>query len=197
MPSKVFRTLFRRSTKRKMSLNGNAIEVIEFRKRLNSNSSMKSSHSRKTSTLNQCTELDLHLNEMSFMIKDVLNHRMDQVVERCHKMSDNMHFALYGALFEHLDDIITLKREALISTLNNLKRASAMAAHGRSKSATSWSSWFHKIDYDAFTDEEMHAELCYADSQILIGLISVFVDHTFTGSINAALCARAAHNSYQ
>src|SRR5256885_890421 len=59
------------------------------------------------------------------------------------------------------------------------------------------SSLFRSFDYNSYTDEEAHAELIYAGTQIALGLLSIIEDQSIYGIINAAFTIRSSHSTYK
>ena len=60
-----------------------------------------------------------------------------------------------------------------------------------------WSSLIFKTDYNDYTDEEAHAELVYAENNLMAVIMAFISDPTLLSVIRAALRLRSSHCSYK
>lgn len=106
-----------------------------------------------------------------------------------------MYHALLGGLLEAIEAVIALDKQAMQNSLIRLKQSTEIASKQRK---SRWvGKWLFKADYDSFTEEEVHAELVYADSLIFTAVVSVLSDQSILGFLNAALCVKTSYQSYQ
>ena len=54
-----------------------------------------------------------------------------------------------------------------------------------------------KADYDAFTELELHAELCYAESLLLKAALTFCEDETLVSFVKAGLKVRTCYQSFR
>ncbi|KAI1305305.1 Tetratricopeptide repeat protein 39B [Halotydeus destructor] len=129
------------------------------------------------------------------LIMHGFNHDSDKVKELTGGRPECMMTTLYGSILLCLDDMFQLKSDSLTTALARVKQATELADHKRKKGWSGW--WPHKGDYDGYSDEQIHAELVYADGMIVTAIITIQADQSIMGFINGALNARAAYQSYQ
>lgn len=125
----------------------------EFRARAGSNSSNKS---RRTSLNNNnrsasIVALEATLTEVAGLVANGISHKTSACIEQCRTRQLEPHHALYGAVFESLDEIFALNKDAMCNTLKKVKAASELAARARAKTSA-WTRWLAQPDYDVYTD---------------------------------------------
>lgn len=139
--------------------------------------------------------LDDALREGRDLMKMFINNKMDEVLPILQeKSTSNMIYALGVAAVRFFEAILTLNKNYLQSTIEAFKYSAAFADSLRHKSYTSF---LFAPNYESYTEEECHAELCYAKSLLLWGLVTVLEDQSIYGFINGALKIRASHQSYK
>ncbi|XP_015781978.1 tetratricopeptide repeat protein 39A isoform X1 [Tetranychus urticae] len=166
-----------------------------------SSGSQQSLSSSTKSDVSFCTtnsgdqSLDDALEEGRELMKMFINNKMDEVLPILQeKANSSMIHALGVAAVRFFEAILTLDKSYLQSTIEAFKYSSAFADSLRRKSYTSF---LFSPNYNGYTDEECHAELCYAKSLLLWGLVTVLEDQSIYGFINGALKIRASHQSYK
>ncbi|MPC15964.1 Tetratricopeptide repeat protein 39A [Portunus trituberculatus] len=54
-----------------------------------------------------------------------------------------------------------------------------------------------KVDYNSFTKEEIHAELCYAECLLLRAVLTFMEDETLISFLKGGMKIRACYQSYK
>ncbi|RWS23921.1 tetratricopeptide repeat protein 39B-like protein, partial [Leptotrombidium deliense] len=129
------------------------------------------------------------------LMKMFINDAMSDVYPRLMaKQHTSLIHALGVGALRFFEALLTLDKSKLDEALQALRHSADFADGFRKKSYTSF---LFGSNYDQYTDEECFAELCYAKSLLLAGLVSVLVDQTVYSFINAALNIRSAYQSYK
>lgn len=111
----------------------------------------------------------------------------------------SMYHALDNSIFTFLEGILTLEHERIVSAMKTLK-LTVIACNKLRKRNTigeSLGKMVKKNYYDQYTDEEAHAELCYAECLLLNALLILVEDETLTSFIKAGIRVRSCYNTYK
>ena len=128
-------------------------------------------------------------------MKMFVNNEMDGVIKVLNNKANVSFIHSLGVSAIHVfESILTMDKTTFAKTIESLKISSQIADNLRHKSYTSF---IFTPDYNNYTDQECHAELCYAKSLLLWGLITVLADQSIYGVINGGLKIRASHQSYK
>ncbi|XP_074598326.1 tetratricopeptide repeat protein 39A-like isoform X2 [Brevipalpus obovatus] len=160
-----------------------------------SSNSEQSLSSKSNGSSDSNSSLDDALQEGRELMKMFINNKMEEVLPILQeKSTSNMIYALGVAAVRFFEAILTLDKDYLHSTIEAFKYSAAFADSLRHKSYTSF---IFTPNYDSYSDEECHAELCYAKSLLLWGLVTALEDQSIYGFINGALKIRASHQAYK
>lgn len=111
----------------------------------------------------------------------------------------SMYHTLGTATFSFLEAVLTFERKSIEKASASLKVSIQLCNYYRRKNTFSESigKMVRKSNYDVYTPEEIHAELCYAESVLLKALLSFIEDETLASFIKGGLKIRSCYNSYK
>lgn len=111
----------------------------------------------------------------------------------------SMYHTLGNATFNFLEAVLTFERKSIERASSSLKLSIQLCNHFRKKNTFSESlgKMVKKPNYDLYTAEEIHAELCFAESLLLKALLTFIEDETLVSFIKAGLKIRSCYNSYK
>ncbi|XP_065349892.1 tetratricopeptide repeat protein 39B-like isoform X2 [Cloeon dipterum] len=114
-----------------------------------------------------------------------------------HKSS--MYHALGLSVFKYLEAILTFEEEHISSASDALKNCINVCNQYRRKNTFSESlgKMVKKPNYDSYTPEEVHAELCYAEAMLFKSALTIIEDETLVSFIKAGLKIRSCFSSYR
>lgn len=111
----------------------------------------------------------------------------------------SMYHALGTSVFEFLEAIMTFEHGQIQKASESLKQSLAVCTRFRHKSTIS--NTIGKIvgrgNYEHYTPEEAHAELCFAEALLLKAMLSFIEDETLVSFIKAGLKIRSCYNLYK
>lgn len=118
------------------------------------------------------------------MLRFLRNAYVDAIQEISSKAHLHFTYNQGKANFLILKAIVTLDPEEIEVALKACQEAIDSCHEARRKQ--SWfTSWFWKIDPNDYTDEEIHAELGYAETTILMALLICITERTIVGLVRA------------
>ncbi|KAI1296840.1 Tetratricopeptide repeat protein 39B [Halotydeus destructor] len=146
-----------------------------------------------------------HKNEISLqealedgrqMMINFVNNEFDEAVKLCFEKGDrNMVYAAGMGMIKALESCLTLDPSLIGEAITYMRFANEFANTLRKKHG--YTSFLFKADYNLYTDEEAHAEMIYAKTLIVIGLLSIVEDQSIYGLVNSAFTIRASHQTYK
>jgi len=152
-------------------------------------------------TVSNDVSLEEALEEGRQMMIKFIDNRFDEAVEFIfQKGSQNFIYAAGMGVIKSIECLMTMNTSHIQEAINYMKFANEFSNQRRKRhSYTSMisSSLFRSFDYNSYTDEEAHAELIYAGTQIALGLLSIIEDQSIYGIINAAFTIRSSHSTYK
>ncbi|KAL1130380.1 hypothetical protein AAG570_013318 [Ranatra chinensis] len=110
-----------------------------------------------------------------------------------------MYHTIGNAVFSFLEAVLTFDQQSIEKASEALKTSINLCDECRRKCSLSESigKIVRKPSYDNLTAEEMHAELCYAESLLLKSMLTFIEDETLVSFIKAGLKIRTCFNSYK
>jgi len=127
-----------------------------------------------------------------------IDNRFDEVVAGVFEKGDqNFIYAAGMGIIKSIEGLLTMNTNHIQEAMNYMKFASEFASNLRKRHSYSSYIFRYSFDYNSYTDEEAHAELIYAGTQITLGLLSIIGDQSIYGLINAALTIRSSHGTYK
>lgn len=114
-------------------------------------------------------------------------------------VGSSMYHSLGNAVFHFLEAVLTFEQQSIQRASSALKTSIDLCNYYRKKNTISESigKIVKKTNYDQYTPEEIHAELCYADSLLLKALLTFIEDETLVSFIKAGFKIRTCFNSYK
>jgi len=144
----------------------------------------------KELTFEECLE-----NGRQMMIK-FLDNKFEEVIGILDDQADiSIIHKLGSAAVHFFDSILTMDKEKMSMALVSMREAAEFADKHRKK--TGYISYLITPDYNTFNDVECHAELCYAATMLVSGLLIALEDQSIYGFVNGGLKIRMAHQSFK
>ncbi|EDO39024.1 predicted protein, partial [Nematostella vectensis] len=110
-----------------------------------------------------------------------------------------MYHALgYGTIM-YLQAVMTFEPVSTLIAVESMKTALDVCQKERHKNSwsESFSSWIWNPSYDSLTEQERHAELCYAECLLQRALLTFIQDENLISFIKGALKIRSCYQSYK
>lgn len=140
--------------------------------------------------------LDDTLEDARWMMKEFLNGKFQTISEHCKKRAHISFFHEAGsALFDFLDSFLALDKEKLNQALASMRKAGERANSYRRK--TGIVGYLVRGDFTNYTDTELHAELIFAVTELMTGLLIILADQTIYGAVNACIKAKSSYSSFK
>ena len=115
----------------------------------------------------------------------------------------SIYHALGYGVFMYLKAMMTFEQKHIEEASAVLSRACETIGsyrHRRSKSTglvDTLGKLIKKADYDMYTDNQVHAELCYAEVLLLKAVLTLCEDETLVSFVKAGLKVRSCYQSYR
>ncbi|XP_076044556.1 tetratricopeptide repeat protein 39B-like [Oratosquilla oratoria] len=111
----------------------------------------------------------------------------------------HMYHALGYGTFMYLQAIMTFEPKDIELAVETLKQSVEVCNRFRRKNTIGESigKIVKKPDYNSYTDEEIHAELCYAECLLLRAVLSFMEDETLISFIKGGMKIRQCYQSYK
>jgi len=123
------------------------------------------------------------------------NSYMEAIEIISEKSKDHFIYSQGHANFTILKAIVTLDPEEIDIALQKCQLALTACHEGRRK--VNWfASWVWKTDPNDYTDEEIHAELGYAETTCLMALLICLTERTIVGLVKAGFRIQSAMSAY-
>ncbi|KAI1296597.1 Tetratricopeptide repeat protein 39B [Halotydeus destructor] len=123
------------------------------------------------------------------------NQYMESIEIISRKAKLHFTYAQGHANFTILKAIVTLDPQEIEHALGKCQEA-LTACHESRRKVNWFASWFWKIDANDYTDEEIHAELGYAETTILMALLICLTERTIVGLVKAGFRIQSSMSSY-
>lgn len=137
--------------------------------------------------------LDDVLEDARWMMKEFLNGKFQTIMEHCKKRAHISIFHQAGsAMFDFLDSFLALDKDKLNNALASMKKASERANALRRK--TGLVGYLTRGDFTNYSDMEIHAELIFAITELMCGLLIILADQSIYGAVNACLKAKTCYS---
>ena len=146
--------------------------------------------SSKELTFEECLE-----NGRQMMIK-FLDNQFEETIGILEQQSEiSIIHKLGSAAVRFFDSILSMDKEKMAIALTAMRESAEYSDRYRKK--TGYINYLISPDYNTYTDVECHAELCFATTQLVLGLLIALDDQSFYGFINGGLKIRMAHSSFK
>lgn len=111
----------------------------------------------------------------------------------------SMYHSLGHSVFLYLEAILTFEHKAIVAASKALKHALQVSNRFRKKNTIGESigKMVKRSNFDQYTEEEAHAELCHAECLLLKSMLTFMEDETLSSFIKAGLKIRSCYHSYK
>ncbi|OCT85005.1 tetratricopeptide repeat protein 39A isoform X3 [Xenopus laevis] len=147
-------------------------------------------NSNLKTSLSECMEaLDLFLSNN-------FQQALDQLQA---KSKDSMYHALTYATMLEMQAMMTFDPQDILNAGNTMKDAQAVCQRYRKKSTVvdSFNSLVHRQSLDQFTEEEIHAEVCYAECLLQRAALTFLQDENMVSFIKGGIKVRNSYQTYK
>ncbi|XP_070169153.1 tetratricopeptide repeat protein 39B [Polyergus mexicanus] len=153
-------------------------------------------------SLPQLTSMDLDtaIMEAKKAIHCFFNNDFDQARKILEPWADtSMYHSLGTSVFAFLEAILTFEQKHIEKASETLKQCMSVCSKHRKHTTITQNigKIVKRINYDAYTNEEVHAELCYAESLLLKSMLTFVEDETLVSFVKAGLKIRTCFLSYK
>uniref|UniRef100_A0AC35UBL3 Tetratricopeptide repeat protein 39B n=1 Tax=Rhabditophanes sp. KR3021 TaxID=114890 RepID=A0AC35UBL3_9BILA len=135
------------------------------------------------------TKLALHL---------FMNNKFEEAEEKLISKSDkSIYHALGFGVILFIKSMMTCERKDLETAAEACKKSVSIIEKYRAKNVfLNPMSWLSNSNKN-LTDDQIHAELCYAETLLLKAVLAFFTDETFSSFIKGALKVNTCHSIYR
>jgi len=145
--------------------------------------------------------LDESLEAARESINKFLNNKFDEARDIVEPLAENsIYHALGWGVIMYLKAVMTFEEKHIEEASAILGRACDTIGSFRKKSTglvDSLGSILRKPDYDAYTDMEVHAELCFAEVLLLKASLTLCEDETLMSFVKAGMKVRTCYQSFR
>ncbi|CAH0562523.1 unnamed protein product [Brassicogethes aeneus] len=150
--------------------------------------------------LPQDMTLERAVEEAQMAINFFFNNQFDKaknLMNPYHTVS--VYHSLGHSVFLFLEAILTFEQTSIISASKALKQSLVVCNRFRKRNTIgeSLGKMVKRTNYDQFTEEEAHAELCHAECLLLKSMLTFMEDETLSSFIKAGIKIRSCYNSYK
>ena len=110
-----------------------------------------------------------------------------------------MYHALGNCVFSCMEAVLTFKHEHIVKASNLLKECLVLCNKFRKKKSfvDSLNKMIRKSYYNSYNENELHAEVCYAEALLLKSLLTFMEDETLSSFLKGGLRIRNCYNIYK
>lgn len=145
-------------------------------------------------------DLQTAVDEAKIAIHYFFNNKFNEAKEILLPWADSsMYHSLGNSVFAFLEAMLTFEQQHIEAASEALKQCIAVCSRYRKRNTISESlgKMVKKTNYDLYSPEEIHAELCYAEALLLKSMLTFVEDETLVSFIKAGLKIRLCFNSYK
>ncbi|XP_037761886.1 tetratricopeptide repeat protein 39A isoform X1 [Chelonia mydas] len=115
------------------------------------------------------------------------------------KTKDSMYHALTHATILEMQAMMTFDAQDMLNAGNTMKEAQAICQKFRKKStvADSFNNLVHRQNLEHFTEEEIHAEVCYAECLLQRAALTFLQDENMVSFIKGGIKVRNSYQTYR
>lgn len=138
---------------------------------------------------------DFFFSEGQRMFKMALSNQLDEALLECDlNMFKSFFYPMMKGGIIALLSVSSLDRELIHQGIDAFKVAAEMAYHIKPK--RSWKNVIFRPDYNAYTDEEIMAEIVYCSAVGAIGGLTILADKSYKGLLTAAVHFNKSYKLY-
>ncbi|KAL7294850.1 hypothetical protein TKK_0011777 [Trichogramma kaykai] len=145
-------------------------------------------------------DLDTAIFESKQAIHFFFNNDFDRARKILEPWADSsMYHSLGNSVFAFLEAILTFEQKYVEKASEALKQCMTVCTKHRRHTTTMQNigKMVKKTNYDSYTIEEVHAELCYAECLLLKSMLTFVEDETLVSFVKAGLKIRTCFLSYK
>ncbi|KAL6427087.1 hypothetical protein ACFW04_009332 [Cataglyphis niger] len=145
-------------------------------------------------------DLDTAIMEAKKAIHCFFNNDFDEARKILEPWADSsMYHSLGTSVFAFLEAILTFEQKHIEKASEILKQCMSVCSKHRKHTTITQNigKIVKKVNYDSYTNEEVHAELCYAESLLLKSMLTFVEDETLVSFVKAGLKIRTCFLSYK
>ncbi|XP_028589347.2 tetratricopeptide repeat protein 39A [Podarcis muralis] len=165
-----------------------------------SSRSSSSSSSKKKELRSSAQDLNVALSECMAAVDLFLNNKFqDALVSLQTKTKGSMYHALTYATILEMQAMMTFDSQDIMNAGNTMKEAQAICQKFRKKStvADSLNNLVHRHNVDQLTEEEIHAEICYAECLLQRAALTFLQDENMVSFIKGSIKVRNSYQTYR
>ncbi|XP_075219598.1 tetratricopeptide repeat protein 39B-like [Lycorma delicatula] len=150
----------------------------------------------------RASSMDLHraLQEAKIAVNLFFNNQFQDAWDVLKPwVGTSMYHTVGNSVFHFLEAVLTFEPANIQKASDALKCSMNLCNYYRKKNTFSDSlgKMVKRINYDHYSTEEIHAELCYAESLLLKAMLTFIEDETLVSFIKAGLKIRSCFTSYK
>jgi len=145
-------------------------------------------------------DLQTSVDEAKIAVHNFFNNKFTEAKEMLLPWADSsMYHSLGNCVFAFLEAILTFEQQHIEAASEALKQCITVCNRYRRRNTFSESlgKMVKKPNYDLYSPEEIHAELCYAEALLLKSMLTFVEDETLISFIKAGIKIRSCFNSYK
>lgn len=145
-------------------------------------------------------DLDTAIMEARKAIHCFFNNDFDQAKKIMEPWAESsMYHSLGTSVFAFLEAILTFEHKHIEKASEVLKQSMSVCSKHRKHASISQNigKMVKRTNYDSYTTEEVHAELCYAESLLLKSMLTFVEDETLVSFVKAGLKIRTCFMLYK
>uniref|UniRef100_A0A8D0KUC1 Tetratricopeptide repeat domain 39A n=1 Tax=Strix occidentalis caurina TaxID=311401 RepID=A0A8D0KUC1_STROC len=146
------------------------------------------------------SDLNMALHECMAALDLFLNNKFaDALASLQAKTKDSMYHALTYATILEMQAMMTFDPQDILNAGNTMKEAQATCQKFRKKStvADSINNLVHRQSLEHFTEEEIHAEICYAECLLQRAALTFLQDENMVSFIKGGIKVRNSYQTYR
>ncbi|XP_026507594.1 tetratricopeptide repeat protein 39A [Terrapene carolina triunguis] len=146
------------------------------------------------------SDLNVALDECMMAVDLFLSNKFPEALASLQaKTKDSMYHALTYATILEMQAMMTFDAQDMLNAGNTMKEAQATCQKFRKKStvADSFNSLVHRQNLEHFTEEEIHAEICYAECLLQRAALTFLQDENMVSFIKGGIKVRNSYQTYR
>ncbi|XP_066547892.1 tetratricopeptide repeat protein 39A isoform X2 [Amia ocellicauda] len=154
--------------------------------------SWKRSMKRSEIQRSQKSDLSVALEDCMATLDLFLSNEFDKALTQLQsKTKESMYHALTYATILEMQAMMTFEPQDILTAGNTMKEAQAVCQRFRKKSS------FNSLANRQFTEEEIHAELCYAECLLQRAALTFLQDENMISFIKGGIKVRSSYQTYK
>ncbi|XP_019474317.1 tetratricopeptide repeat protein 39A-like isoform X2 [Meleagris gallopavo] len=158
-----------------------------------------SGHTAVLAERSPASDLNVALHECMAALDLFLSNKFsDALASLQAKTKDSMYHALTYATILEMQAMMTFDPQDIMNAGNTMKEAQATCQKFRKKStvADSINNLVHRQSLENFTEEEIHAEICYAECLLQRAALTFLQDENMVSFIKGGIKVRNSYQTY-